>query len=329
MSILVDKNTKLVVQGITGDEGSFHTKQMIEYGTKVVAGVTPGKGGTLFEGKVPVFNTVEEAIKEKKANTSVIFVPPAFAADAILEAASAGIKVIVCITEGIPARDMVRVYNSIRDKDIRLIGPNCPGIISPGRAKIGIMPGFIHQEGKIGLVSRSGTLTYEAVKQLSDVKLGQSTCVGIGGDPVIGSTFTDIIKLFNEDPETKGIVMIGEIGGTAEEQAAEFIKKNVSKPVVGFIAGRTAPPGRRMGHAGAIISGGKGTATEKMAAMKKAGIHVVESPAEIGITMLKAIEKLQSKKAKPTKKMKLVRKIKTTIKKSKAVKPKASAKKKK
>lgn len=329
MSILVDKNTKLVVQGITGDEGSFHTKQMIEYGTKVVAGVTPGKGGTLFEGKVPVFNTVEEAIKEKKANTSVIFVPPAFAADAILEAASAGIKVIVCITEGIPARDMVRVYNSIRDKDIRLIGPNCPGIISPGRAKIGIMPGFIHQEGKIGVVSRSGTLTYEAVKQLSDVKLGQSTCVGIGGDPVIGSTFTDIIKLFNEDPETKGIVMIGEIGGTAEEQAAEFIKKNVSKPVVGFIAGRTAPPGRRMGHAGAIISGGKGTAAEKMAAMKKAGIHVVESPAEIGITMLKAIEKLQSQKAKPTKKVKLVRKIKTTIKKSKAVKPKASAKKKK
>ena len=329
MSILVDKNTKLVVQGITGDEGSFHTKQMIEYGTKVVAGVTPGKGGTLFEGKVPVFNTVEEAVKEKKANTSVIFVPPAFAADAILEAASAGIKVIVCITEGIPARDMVRVYNSIRDKDIRLIGPNCPGIISPGRAKIGIMPGFIHQEGKIGVVSRSGTLTYEAVKQLSDVKLGQSTCVGIGGDPVIGSTFTDIIKLFNEDPETKGIVLIGEIGGTAEEQAAEFIKKNVSKPVVGFIAGRTAPPGRRMGHAGAIISGGKGTAAEKMAAMKKAGIHVVESPAEIGITMLKAIEKLQSKKAKPTKKMKLVRKIKTTIKKSKAVKPKASAKKKK
>lgn len=329
MSILVDKNTKLVVQGITGDEGSFHTKQMIEYGTKVVAGVTPGKGGTLFEGKVPVFNTVEEAVKEKKANTSVIFVPPAFAADAILEAASAGIKVIVCITEGIPARDMVRVYNSIRDKDIRLIGPNCPGIISPGRAKIGIMPGFIHQEGKIGVVSRSGTLTYEAVKQLSDVKLGQSTCVGIGGDPVIGSTFTDIIKLFNEDPETKGIVMIGEIGGTAEEQAAEFIKKNVSKPIVGFIAGRTAPPGRRMGHAGAIISGGKGTAAEKMAAMKKAGIHVVESPAEIGITMLKAIEKLQSQKAKPTKKVKLVRKIKTTIKKSKAVKPKASAKKKK
>ena len=329
MSILVDNNTKLVVQGITGDEGSFHTKQMIEYGTKVVAGVTPGKGGTLFENKIPIYNTVEEAVKEKKANTSVIFVPPAFAADAILEAASAGIKVIVCITEGIPARDMVRVYNSIKNKDVRLIGPNCPGIISPGKAKIGIMPGFIHHEGKIGVVSRSGTLTYEAVKQLSDVGLGQSTCVGIGGDPVIGSNFTDIIKLFNEDSETKGIVMIGEIGGTAEEQAAEFIKKNVTKPVVGFIAGRTAPPGRRMGHAGAIISGGKGTAAEKMTAMKKAGIHVVESPAEIGTTMLKAIEKLRSKKAAPTKKVKTVKKVKVVSKKSKAIKPKASSKKKK
>ena len=329
MSILVDKNTKLVVQGITGDEGSFHTKQMIEYGTKVVAGVTPGKGGTLFENKIPIYNTIEDAVREKKANTSVIFVPPAFAADAILEAASAGIKVIVCITEGIPARDMVRVYNSIRNKDIRLIGPNCPGVISPGKAKIGIMPGFIHQEGKIGVVSRSGTLTYEAVKQLSDVGLGQSTCVGIGGDPVIGSTFTDIIKLFNEDPETRGIVMIGEIGGTAEEQAAEFIKKNVTKPVVGFIAGRTAPPGRRMGHAGAIISGGKGTAAEKMSAMKKAGIHVVESPAEIGTTMLKAIEKIKSKKAVITKKIKLIKKVSLSSKKSKAVKPKAAINKKK
>ena len=329
MSILVDNNTKLVVQGITGDEGSFHTQQMIEYGTKVVAGVTPGKGGTLFNNKIPIYNTVEEVVKEKKANTSVIFVPPAFAADAILEAAGAGIKVIVCITEGIPSRDMVRVFNSIKNKDVRLIGPNCPGIISPGKAKIGIMPGFIHHEGQIGVVSRSGTLTYEAVKQLSDVGLGQSTCVGIGGDPVIGSNFTDIIKLFNEDSETKGIVMIGEIGGTAEEQAAEFIKKNVTKPVVGFIAGRTAPPGRRMGHAGAIISGGKGTAAEKMTAMKKAGIHVVESPAEIGTTMLKAIEKLQSKKAKPIKKVKPVKKTKMSAKKSKAVKPKVSAKKKK
>lgn len=322
MSILVDNNTKLVVQGITGDEGSFHTQQMIEYGTKVVAGVTPGKGGTLFNNKIPIYNTVEEAVKEKKANTSAIFVPPAFAADAILEAASAGIKVIVCITEGIPARDMVRVYNSIKHQDVKLIGPNCPGIISPGKAKIGIMPGFIHKQGKIGVVSRSGTLTYEAVKQLTDVGLGQSTCVGIGGDPVIGSNFTDIIKLFNADPETKGIVMIGEIGGTAEEQAAEFIKKNVNKPVVGFIAGRTAPPGRRMGHAGAIISGGKGTAAEKMAAMKKAGILVVESPAEIGSSMLKAIEKLRLKKAVSTKK------VKTPIKKSKVVKAKASSRKK-
>jgi len=324
MSILVDNNTKLVVQGITGDEGSFHTQQMIEYGTKVVAGVTPGKGGTLFNNKIPIYNTVEEAVKEKKANTSVIFVPPAFAADAILEAAGAGIKVIVCITEGIPARDMIRVYNSIRHKDVRLIGPNCPGIISPGRAKIGIMPGFIHKQGKIGVVSRSGTLTYEAVKQLTDVSLGQSTCVGIGGDPVIGSNFTDIIKLFNEDSETKGIVMIGEIGGTAEEQAAEFIKKNVTKPVVGFIAGRTAPPGRRMGHAGAIISGGKGTAAEKMAAMKKAGILVVESPAEIGNTMLKAIQKLQLKKAASKKTVK-----KVSSNKSKAIKPKTGSLKKK
>ena len=324
MSILVDNNTKLVVQGITGDEGSFHTQQMIEYGTKVVAGVTPGKGGTLFNNKIPIYNTVEEAVKEKKANTSVIFVPPAFAADAILEAAGAGIKVIVCITEGIPSRDMVRVYNSTKNKDVRLIGPNCPGIISPGRAKIGIMPGFIHKQGKIGVVSRSGTLTYEAVKQLTDVGLGQSTCVGIGGDPVIGSNFTDIIKLFNEDPETKGIVMIGEIGGTAEEQAAEFIKKNVSKPVVGFIAGRTAPPGRRMGHAGAIISGGKGTAAEKMVAMKKAGILVVESPAEIGNTMLKAIQKLQLKKAASKKTVK-----KVSSNKSKAIKPKTGSLKKK
>lgn len=316
MSILVDKNTKVVVQGITGDEGSFHTQQMIEYGTKVVAGVTPGKGGSLFNGKIPIYNTVEEAVKEKKANTSAIFVPPAFAADAILEAASAGIKVIVCITEGIPARDMIRVYNTIKNKDVRLIGPNCPGVISPGSAKIGIMPGFIHKPGKIGVVSRSGTLTYEAVKQLTDVGLGQSTCVGIGGDPVIGSTFTDIIKLFNEDSKTEGIVMIGEIGGTAEEQAAEFIKKYVRKPVVGFIAGRTAPPGRRMGHAGAIISGGKGTAAEKMAAMKKAGIHVVESPADIGITMLKAIEKFKLKKAASRKNLTKAVKKKTFVKKA-------------
>ncbi|MEN8192881.1 MAG: succinate--CoA ligase subunit alpha [Bacteroidota bacterium] len=289
MSILLDKKSKVVVQGITGSEGSFHTSQMVEYGTNVVAGVTPGKGGKDFNG-IPIFNTVADAVKNKKANASAIFVPPAFASDAILEAADAGIKLIVCITEGIPANDMVRVYDVIRDKDITLIGPNCPGVISPGKAKIGIMPGFIHKKGKVGVVSRSGTLTYEAVKQLTELKIGQSTCVGIGGDPVIGSQFIDIIKLFNEDPNTEGIVMIGEIGGSAEEEAAAYIKKNVKKPVVGFIAGRTAPPGRRMGHAGAIISGGKGTAAEKMKAMKRAGIKVVESPAEIGITMKKALQ---------------------------------------
>ncbi|HSP89046.1 MAG TPA: succinate--CoA ligase subunit alpha [Ignavibacteriaceae bacterium] len=297
MSILVDKKTRLVVQGITGGEGSFHTQQMIDYGTKVVAGVTPGKGGTDFNG-VPVFNTVDEAVKNQKANASVVFVPPAFAADAILEAANAGIKVIICITEGIPAKDMISVYHSIKNMDVVLVGPNCPGVISPGKAKVGIMPGFIHKAGRVGVLSRSGTLTYEAVKQLTDVGLGQSTCVGIGGDPIIGSRFLDIVKLFNEDPDTDGIVMIGEIGGTAEEEAAEFIKKNVKKPVVGFIAGRTAPPGRRMGHAGAIISGGKGTADEKMAAMKKAGIKVVESPAEIGSTMLKALNQIKSQKPK-------------------------------
>ncbi len=297
MSILLDKKTKVLVQGITGGEGSFHTKQMIEYGTNVVAGVTPGKGGQKFEDTgVPIFNTVAEAVQKTKANASAIFVPPPFAADAIIEAAISGIKFIVCITEGIPTKDMIAVYNLVKEKDITLVGPNCPGVISPGKAKIGIMPGFIHKKGNVGVVSRSGTLTYEAVKQLSDLGIGQSTCVGIGGDPIIGSRFLDIIKLFSNDPETKGIVMIGEIGGSAEEEAAEFIKKNVKKPVVGFIAGRTAPPGRRMGHAGAIISGGKGTAAEKMAAMKKAGIHVVESPAEIGITMKKALEKGKIKK---------------------------------
>ncbi len=329
MSILVSNKTRLVVQGITGSEGSFHTGQMVEYGTKVVAGVTPGKGGTKFEG-IPIYNTVEEAVKEQKANTSVIFVPPAFAADAILEAANSGIKVIICITEGIPTNDMLKVYNAIKNKDVVLIGPNCPGVISPGQAKVGIMPGFIHKKGNIGVVSRSGTLTYEAVKQLTDVGLGQSTCVGIGGDPIIGSKFVDIIKMFNEDPGTEGIVMIGEIGGSAEEEAAEFIKKNVKKPVVGFIAGRTAPPGRRMGHAGAIISGGKGTAAEKMAAMKKAGIQVVESPAEIGITMFKAIEKLRKAKAvskSVTKKVKPA-KTKSTDKKSKSSKKEKSSKKK-
>lgn len=293
MSILLDKKTKVVVQGITGSEGSFHTQQMIEYGTNVVAGVTPGKGGNKFK-KVPIFNTVADAVKETKATASAIFVPPPFAADAILEAANAGVKLIVCITEGIPIADMVKVFNVIKEKEVRLIGPNCPGIISPGKAKIGIMPGFIHRKGNVGVVSRSGTLTYEAVKQLSDNKIGQSTCIGIGGDPVIGTQFVDAIKLFNEDPDTEGIVMIGEIGGSAEEEAALYIKKHVSKPVVGFIAGRTAPPGRRMGHAGAIISGGKGTASEKMKAMKKAGIHVVESPASIGDAMKRALEKINN-----------------------------------
>ncbi len=322
MSILVDKKTRLVVQGITGGEGSFHTGQMVEYGTKVVAGVTPGKGGTRFE-NIPIYNTVEDAVKRQKANTSIIFVPPPFAADAILEAANSGIKVIICITEGIPAADMVKVYNSIKNKGVTLVGPNCPGVISPGKAKVGIMPGFVHKKGKIGIVSRSGTLTYEAVKQIVDVGMGQSTAVGIGGDPVIGSQFKDIIKLFNEDDGTEGIVMIGEIGGTAEEEAAAYIKKNVKKPVVGFIAGRTAPPGRRMGHAGAIIAGGKGTAAEKITAMKKAGIKVAESPADIGITMLKAIENL---KKKPMKKTSTKKTVKT--KKASAAK-KATARKKK
>lgn len=311
MSILVNKKSRLVVQGITGSEGSFHTTQMIEYGTKVVAGVVPGKGGQNFNG-VPIFNTVEEAVKVTKADTSVIFVPPQFAPDAILEAAFAGIKVIVCITEGIPAKDMIRVYDVIKDMDVRLIGPNCPGVISPEECKVGIMPGFIHKKGKVGIVSRSGTLTYEAVKQLTDLGIGQSTCVGIGGDPVIGSRFIDIIKLFNEDKNTDAIVMIGEIGGTAEEEAAAYIKKYVKKPVVGFIAGRTAPPGRRMGHAGAIISGGKGTAAEKMEAMRKAGITVVESPAEIGITVKKVLEKFYSKKKTLTKTSKRIKKSKTS-----------------
>jgi len=300
MSILLDKKTKVVVQGITGGEGSFHAGQMIEYGTNVVAGVTPGKGGKKFQG-VPVYDTVAEAVQEKKAEASVIFVPPPFAADAILEAANAGVKLVVCITEGIPAKDMVRVYNSIKNMDVRLVGPNCPGVISPGKAKIGIMPGFIHRKGKVGVVSRSGTLTYEAVKQLTDLKIGQSTCVGIGGDPIIGSQFIDIIKLFNEDDQTEGIVMIGEIGGSAEEEAAAYIKKYVNKPVVGFIAGRTAPPGRRMGHAGAIISGGKGTADEKIKAMKKAGIKVALSPAEIGDKMKKALNDFYGDKKKKSK----------------------------
>jgi succinyl-CoA synthetase alpha subunit len=284
MSILVDKHTRLLVQGITGREGRFHTQQAVAYGTKVVAGVTPGKGGSTVDG-VPVFNTVCGAREKTGANASVIFVPPAFAADAILEAADAGLPLVVCITEGIPTLDMVRVMRCLAGAKTRLIGPNCPGIISPGKCKIGIMPGHIHRQGDVGVVSRSGTLTYEAVGQLSALGIGQSTCIGIGGDPIIGTTFVDVLRLFNEDPETHGIVIIGEIGGTAEEEAAAFIKANVKKPVVGFIAGRTAPPGRRMGHAGAIISGGKGTAADKIAALQAASIAVAESPALIGETL--------------------------------------------
>jgi succinyl-CoA synthetase alpha subunit len=281
MSILIDENTQLAVQGLTGREGTFHTLQAIKYGTKVVGGVRPGKGGTQHEG-IPVFNTVAETVLHAGANASVIYVPPPSAADAIMESADAGIPVIVCITEGIPTFDMIRAYAYVKSRNVRLVGPNCPGVISPGKCKIGIMPAHIHKPGPVGVISRSGTLTYEAVDQLSRRGIGQSTCIGIGGDPIIGSTFTDLLELFEKDAETKAIVMIGEIGGTAEEEAAAFAKKNVTKPIVGFVAGRTAPPGRRMGHAGAIIAGGKGTAAEKMAAMRAAGIHVVESPADIG-----------------------------------------------
>ncbi|CAN5264344.1 MAG: succinate--CoA ligase subunit alpha [Pyrinomonadaceae bacterium] len=288
MSVLVDKNTRLVVQGITGKEGTFHTKQMVEYGTNVVGGVTPGKGGTTHEG-IPVFNTVEAAVKEAGANASVIYVPPPFAADAIIEAADAGVALVVCITEGIPAIDMVKVKRYLQGKPTRLVGPNCPGVISPGKCKIGIMPGHIHKEGRIGVVSRSGTLTYEAVGQLTALGLGQSTAIGIGGDPIVGTTHTDALALFEADPETEGIVMIGEIGGTAEEDAAAYAKDNVTKPIVAFIAGQTAPPGRRMGHAGAIIAGGKGTAAEKMRALEAAGIRVVKSPADIGQAMKDAL----------------------------------------
>jgi succinyl-CoA synthetase alpha subunit len=289
MSILIDKNTKVIVQGITGKEGSFHASQCVAYGTKVVGGVTPGKGGAEVS-EISVFNTVADAVKITGANASLIFVPSSFAADAIMESADAGMDVVVCITEGIPTLDMVKVYNYLHDRKSRLIGPNCPGIISPGKCKIGIMPGQIHKEGNVGVVSRSGTLTYEVVAQLTNLGIGQSTCIGIGGDPIIGTNFIDCLRLFQEDPETCAIVMIGEIGGTAEEDASEFIKQHVTKPVVGFVAGQTAPPGRRMGHAGAIISGGKGTAKEKMEAMKGAGIKVCLSPAEIGDTVAKALK---------------------------------------
>jgi len=284
MSVLVDRDTRLVVQGITGREGQFHARGAMDYGTKVVAGVTPGKGGASVEG-VPVFDTVAQAVSETGANASVIFVPPPFAADAILEAVDAGVALVVCITEGIPTLDMVEVMRILPESGSRLIGPNCPGVISPGKAKIGIMPGHIHKEGRVGCVSRSGTLTYEAVYQLTQRGIGQSTCIGIGGDPVIGTHFVDALKLFQDDPETDAVVMIGEIGGNVEEMAAQYIKKSFTKPVVSFIAGQTAPPGRRMGHAGAIIMGGKGTAADKITALEDAGVEVVRSPAEIGETV--------------------------------------------
>ncbi|MBI3609741.1 MAG: succinate--CoA ligase subunit alpha [Nitrospirae bacterium] len=303
MSILVNKNTKVVVQGITGKEGSFHAAACREYGTKIVGGVTPGKGGTAFEG-VPVFNTVSEAVEAVKPDVSMIFVPPAFAADAIMEAADAGIGLIVCITEGIPLADMIRAKRFIAGKTasdngkrtIRLIGPNCPGIITPEECKIGIMPGFIHKKGSVGVVSRSGTLTYEAVWQLTELSLGQSTCIGIGGDPVNGTNFTDVLELFQKDRNTEAIVMIGEIGGDAEERAADYIKSHVTKPVVGFIAGVTAPPGRRMGHAGAIISGGKGTAAQKIATLEEAGVKVVRNPAVIGEAVKSVLKKEKIRK---------------------------------
>ncbi|MDW7695386.1 succinate--CoA ligase subunit alpha [Flammeovirgaceae bacterium SG7u.132] len=294
MSVLVNKNSKVIVQGFTGSEGSFHASQMIEYGTNVVGGVTPGKGGQEHLG-LPVFDTVVEAVKKTSADVSIIFVPPAFAADAIMEAADAGIELIIAITEGIPIKDMIKVKSYLEDKDSRLIGPNCPGVITPGEAKIGIMPGFIHNPGTIGIVSRSGTLTYEAVDQITKAGLGQSTCIGIGGDPIIGTTTKDAVQLLMEDPTTEGIIMIGEIGGQMEAEAAQWIKENGSKPVVGFIAGQTAPPGRRMGHAGAIIGGAEDTAEAKMKIMAECGLFVVESPANIGETMARALEESKAK----------------------------------
>ena len=288
MAVLIDRQTRLIVQGLTGREGTFHARQAVEYGTNVVGGVTPGKGGAVHAG-VPVFNTVESAVRETGANASVIFVPPPVAADAVMEAADAGIALIVCITEGIPTLDMMRVLRFLEDRDSRLIGPNCPGLISAGQAKAGIIPGHICREGRVGIVSKSGTLTYEAIHQLTLLGLGQTTCIGIGGDPLIGTSFIDTLRLFEDDETTEAVVLIGEIGGTAEEEAAAFIRDHVRKPVVGFIAGQTAPPGRRMGHAGAIISGGKGTAAEKMAALSEAGVTVAPSPSDIGAAVAAAI----------------------------------------
>jgi succinyl-CoA synthetase alpha subunit len=294
MSVLVNKNSKVIVQGFTGTEGTFHAGQMIEYGTNVVGGVTPGKGGTKHLEK-PVFNTVEEAVKQAGADVSIIFVPPAFAADAIMEAADAGIKVIICITEGIPTKDMIYAKEYLKGKNCRLIGPNCPGVMTPGEAKVGIMPGFIFKKGTIGIVSKSGTLTYEAVDQLTKAGLGQTTAIGIGGDPIIGTTTKEAVELLMNDPETEGIVMIGEIGGGMEAEAARWIKEHATKPVVGFIAGQTAPPGRRMGHAGAIVGGAEDTAAAKMKIMAECGIHVVQSPADIGDTMVKALKEFKVK----------------------------------
>ena len=285
MSIYVNRSTKVLVQGITGSAGAFHAEQMLEYGTQIVGGITPGKGGQLFSNRVPIFNSVEEAVHTTKANATVIYVPAPFAADAILEAVNAKIELVICITEGIPVLDMVKVKRAMQGSHSRLIGPNCPGVITPGACKIGIMPGFIHKEGHVGVVSRSGTLTYEAVFQLTNLGLGQSTCVGIGGDPVNGTSFVEVLQAFHEDPDTHAVVMIGEIGGNAEEEAALFVKEHMKKPVIGFIAGATAPEGRRMGHAGAVISGGKGTAKDKIAAFQEAGIKVAPTPAEIGITL--------------------------------------------
>ncbi len=319
MSILVDKNTRVVVQGITGRDGAFHTKQMLAYGTKIVAGVTPGKRGEKVKG-VPVFNSVKEAVEKTKANTSVIYVPSKFAADAIYEAADAGIKLVVCIAEGIPTTEMLKIYHYLKNTNTRLVGPNSPGVITPGVAKVGIMPGQIHKKGKIGVVSRSGTLTYEVAYLLTLNGLGQSTSLGIGGDPIIGTNFIDVLELFQKDPQTEGIVLIGEIGGTDEEEAALFIKKNVTKPVVAFIAGRTAPPGKRMGHAGAIISGGSGTAAEKITAFNKVGIKVAESPAEVALLMKKELEKRKGKpkgKKVVSKGKKVVKKVKGKRKKKK------------